>query len=84
MPDVPTIGETIPGFEVSAWTGIGVPKGTPPEIVERLNRDINAGLADAELKKRYADVGAVPLDPHAGARPAPRIASDIAKMAPRW
>ena len=59
LPDVPTMGETIPGFEVTAWDGIGAPQGTPPEIVERLNREINAGLADAALlKSRYADVGA--------------------------
>ena len=61
LPDVPTIGEIIPGFEVTTWNGIGAPKGTPPEIVERLNREINAGLQDAALLKRFADVGAVPI-----------------------
>jgi tripartite-type tricarboxylate transporter receptor subunit TctC len=60
-PEVPTLSETIPGLEIDAWVGIGVPHGTPAEIVSRLNRDINAALADDNLKKRYADVGAVPL-----------------------
>jgi tripartite-type tricarboxylate transporter receptor subunit TctC len=61
LPDVPTVGDTIAGFEVSPWTGIGVPAGTPAEIIERLNRDINASFADPGLIKRYADVGATPL-----------------------
>ena len=61
VPDVPTIAETIPGIEINAGTGIGVPAATPVEIVERLNRDINASLADPALKSRYADVGAVPM-----------------------
>ena len=61
IPDVPAISETIPGLEINAGTGIGVPAKTPPEIVERLNRDINACLADPALKSRYADVGAVPI-----------------------
>jgi tripartite-type tricarboxylate transporter receptor subunit TctC len=80
IPDVPAIGETLAGLEVSAWTGIGVPRGTPAEIVQRLNRDINACLTDAALKARYADVGAVPLlltPAEAGAR----IASDIQRWA---
>jgi tripartite-type tricarboxylate transporter receptor subunit TctC len=61
VPDVPAIGETIPGLEINAGTGIGVPAKTPPEIIERLNRDINASLAEPSLKQRYADVGAVPI-----------------------
>jgi tripartite-type tricarboxylate transporter receptor subunit TctC len=61
IPDVPAISETIPGLGINAGTGIGVPAKTPPEIVERLNRDINACLADPALKSRYADVGAVPI-----------------------
>ena len=58
--------ETIPGFEVSTWSGIGAPTGTPPEIVERLNREINAGLQDAALLKRFADVGGTPIRASAG------------------
>ena len=61
MPDVPTVAETYPGFEVASWVGVGVPTGTPPEIIEHLNRAINAALSDPELKKRYADVGSVPM-----------------------
>ncbi len=61
VPDVPTIGETIPGLEVSTWSGIGVPTGTPAEAIERISRETNAGLADAAVQKRFAEVGAVPL-----------------------
>jgi tripartite-type tricarboxylate transporter receptor subunit TctC len=61
IPNVPAISETIPGLGINAGTGIGAPSKTPPEIVERLNRDINACLADPTLKSRYADVGAVPI-----------------------
>jgi tripartite-type tricarboxylate transporter receptor subunit TctC len=80
LPDVPTMSETIPGFEVSTWTGVGAPRGTPPEIVERLNREINAGLTDDRLKARYAEVGAVPLR-WSPAEFAARIAADIEKWA---
>jgi tripartite-type tricarboxylate transporter receptor subunit TctC len=61
IPDVPTVGETVPGYEVSGWTGIGVPAGTPREIVATLNREINAGLADARIKARLAEVGGRPI-----------------------
>lgn len=59
LPDLPTIRETLPGYEVNSWSGIGVPKGTPADIIARLNREINAGLADPEVLMRLADVGAV-------------------------
>jgi tripartite-type tricarboxylate transporter receptor subunit TctC len=61
LPDVPTLGETISGFEVTPWTALGVPSGTPNAIVERLNREINAGLADPGIKARLAEVGGAPL-----------------------
>jgi len=61
IPDVPTVGETVPGYEVNGWTGIGVPAGTPKEIVATLNREINAGLADARIKARLAEVGGRPI-----------------------
>jgi tripartite-type tricarboxylate transporter receptor subunit TctC len=61
VPDVPAVNETIPGIEIHAGTGIGVPGATPAEIIERLNRDINASLAEPTLKARFADVGAVPI-----------------------
>src|SRR5262249_16864148 len=52
LPNVPTLNEFLPGFEVSAWVGIGVPKSTPPEIVDKLNREINAALADPAITAR--------------------------------
>jgi tripartite-type tricarboxylate transporter receptor subunit TctC len=61
LPDVPTIGETVAGYEAQAWCGLGVPKGTPPEVIDRLNREINAGLADPTIKARLADVATTPL-----------------------
>jgi tripartite-type tricarboxylate transporter receptor subunit TctC len=61
VPDVPTVGGTVPGYEVSGWTGIGVPAGTPAAIVAALNREINAGLADPRIAARLADVGGRPI-----------------------
>jgi len=61
LPDVATAGETLPGFAVQSWTGLGVPRGTPAAIVERLNAEINAGLADPGIKARLAEVGGAPL-----------------------
>jgi tripartite-type tricarboxylate transporter receptor subunit TctC len=58
LPDIPTVGEFVPGYEASYWAGIGAPKATPAEIVEKLNKEINAGLADSKLKARFADLGA--------------------------
>ena len=80
LPDVPTIAESIPGFEVSTWSGIGAPRGTPTDVVERLNREVNAGLADPGIKSRLAEVGATPL-PFTPAGFGARIASDVAKWA---
>ena len=57
LPDLPTVGDFVPGYEASAWYGIGAPRKTPAEIIERLNREANAGLADARLKVRLADLG---------------------------
>jgi tripartite-type tricarboxylate transporter receptor subunit TctC len=61
MPDVPTVGETVEGYEVSGWTGIAVPAGTPAAIVATLNREINAGLSDARIAARLAEVGGRPI-----------------------
>jgi tripartite-type tricarboxylate transporter receptor subunit TctC len=61
LSDVPSVAETVPGFEATAWAGMGAPKGTPPEIIERLNGQINAGLASPAIKARYSDLGIVPL-----------------------
>ena len=61
LPDIPPIGDFVPGFAVTGWLGIGAPKGTPAEIVERLNREVNAALADPVVKARMADLGSEPL-----------------------
>jgi tripartite-type tricarboxylate transporter receptor subunit TctC len=61
LPDVPTVGEFVPGYEASLWQGIGAPKSTPPEIIDRLNKEINAGLADPRFKARLADLGCTPF-----------------------
>jgi tripartite-type tricarboxylate transporter receptor subunit TctC len=58
LPDVPTVGEFVPGYQASGWFGVGAPAKTPVEIVDRLNQEINSGLADAKLKARLADLGA--------------------------
>ena len=57
LPDVPTVAETVPGYEASAFYGVGVPKGTPPEIIDKLNKEINAGLADPKVKARLSELG---------------------------
>jgi tripartite-type tricarboxylate transporter receptor subunit TctC len=58
---LPTVGEFVPGYEVGAWFGVGAPKGTPAEVVDRLNNEINAGLADAKMKARLTDLGGTVL-----------------------
>ena len=61
LPDIPTVGEFVPGYEASAWFGIGAPKNTPAEIIDKLNKEINAGLADPKMKARLADLGGTAL-----------------------
>ena len=61
LPDVPTVGEFVQGYEASGWYGIGAPKNTPAEIVEKLNKEINAGLAAPKMKARLADLGGTGL-----------------------
>lgn len=61
LPDVPAIAEIVPGYEASAWFGASAPKGTPAYAIARLNREINAGLADPQMKARLADLGGVPI-----------------------
>ena len=61
LPDVPTVNEFVPGYEASAWYGIGAPRGTPTEIIDRLNSAINACLAEPVLKARLVDVGGMPF-----------------------
>jgi tripartite-type tricarboxylate transporter receptor subunit TctC len=71
VPDVPTVGEFLPGFEVSDWTGIGVPKNTPAEIVGRLSTEIDAALGNPKMKARLAELGSVPM---------PMSRTDFAKL----
>jgi tripartite-type tricarboxylate transporter receptor subunit TctC len=61
LPDVPTIAETVPGYEARTWAGVGVPKGTPLEIIARLNHEINEGLANPTIKSRLAELGTIPM-----------------------
>src|SRR5262245_12099514 len=61
IPDVPTIGETVPGYEVSIWYGIAAPRGTPSAIVEKLNQAVNAVLADSKLQTRLAELAGEPM-----------------------
>jgi tripartite-type tricarboxylate transporter receptor subunit TctC len=61
LPDIPTIGDFVPGYEASAWYGVGAPKNTPAEIVEKLNKEINAGLSDPTMKARLAELGGIVL-----------------------
>jgi tripartite-type tricarboxylate transporter receptor subunit TctC len=61
LPDVPALGETLPGYEASTWYGIGGPKHTPAEVIERLNKAVNVSLADPKLQARLADLGGMAL-----------------------
>jgi tripartite-type tricarboxylate transporter receptor subunit TctC len=61
LPDVPTVSEFLPGFEAGDWLGVGAPRNTPAEIIERLNKEITAGVADPKIKARFADLGGTPL-----------------------
>ena len=76
LPDIPTVGEFVPGYEASAWFGVGAPKNTPAEIVDKLNKEINAGLADPKIKARLADLGG---DAAARARPPTSASSSPTK-----
>jgi len=59
LPEIPTVGEFLPGFEASAWGGVGAPKKTPADIIDKLNKEINAGLADPKIKAQIANLGAM-------------------------
>jgi len=61
LPDLPTVGEFVQGYEASSWYGVGAPKGTPADIIDKLNKEINAGLADPKIKTRLADLGGTVL-----------------------
>jgi tripartite-type tricarboxylate transporter receptor subunit TctC len=80
LPDLPTVGEFVPGYETSAWYGVGAPKGTPVEVIDRIHREISAGLADPRMKARFADLGGAPM-PMAPAEFAKLIAAETEKWA---
>ncbi len=61
MPDLPTVGETVPGYEATAWFGIGMPKGTPKDIIDKVNAEVNRALADPKMKERLAELGGKPI-----------------------
>jgi tripartite-type tricarboxylate transporter receptor subunit TctC len=61
LPDIPTVGDFVPGYEATAWQGIGAPRNTPIEIIEKLNKEINAALADPKIKARLSDLGNAPM-----------------------
>jgi tripartite-type tricarboxylate transporter receptor subunit TctC len=61
LPDVPTVADTVPGYEASAWFGIGAPKNTPQEIIAKLNKAVNDALADPKMKAKLADLGGLPM-----------------------
>jgi tripartite-type tricarboxylate transporter receptor subunit TctC len=61
LPDIPTVGEFVPGYEASQWNGVEAPKGTPAEIIDKLNKEINAALADSKIKARLGDLGSTVL-----------------------
>jgi tripartite-type tricarboxylate transporter receptor subunit TctC len=71
LPDIPSVGEFLPGYEASSWFGTGAPKNTPAEIVDKLNKEINAGLADPKIKARLAELGGAVL---------PGSAADFGKL----
>ena len=79
LPDIPAIAEFVPGYEAGGWYGIGVPKNVPAEVVDKLNREINASLADAKLKTRFADIGYAT----SGSSPA-EFGSMIAREVEKW
>jgi tripartite-type tricarboxylate transporter receptor subunit TctC len=80
LPDLPTMSDFVPGYESSTWFGVGAPKNTPAEIVDKLNREINAALADPKIKARLADLGATLL-PGSPADFGKLIAEDTEKWA---
>jgi tripartite-type tricarboxylate transporter receptor subunit TctC len=61
LPNVPTVGDTVKGYEATAWFGVGMPKGTPREIVEKVNAEVNRALADPGMQKKLADLGGIPI-----------------------
>jgi tripartite-type tricarboxylate transporter receptor subunit TctC len=81
LPEVPAVGEFVPGYEASGWAGIGAPRDTPAEIIDILNKEINAGLADVKMKARFADLGGYTPFASSPAELRKFIADDVEKWA---
>ena len=81
LPEVPAIGEFVPGYEASGWQGIGAPRDTPPEVIDILNKEINTGLADTKMKARFADLGGYTPFASSPAELRKFIADDVEKWA---
>ena len=79
LPDVPAMNEFVPGYEASGFAGIGAPKGTPPEVIDRLNKEINAGLASPKVKDRIVELGGTVM----GGTPA-EFAKVLAEATEKW
>jgi tripartite-type tricarboxylate transporter receptor subunit TctC len=79
LPDIPTVADFVPGYEASGFAGIGAPKNTPPDIINMLNRELNAGLADSKVKTRIVELGGTV----AGGTPA-EFATIIADATDKW
>jgi tripartite-type tricarboxylate transporter receptor subunit TctC len=79
LPDVPTIDSTVKGYEATAWIGFGAPRGTPPEVIATLNKQLNAAVGDPTIKKRLADLGAAASEPSSPAEFGTFITDNIAK-----
>ena len=79
LPDVPTVGDFVPGYEASGFAGIGVPRNTPAEIIELLNKELNAGLADSKVKGRIVELGGTVL----GGTPA-EFGAIISEATEKW
>jgi tripartite-type tricarboxylate transporter receptor subunit TctC len=79
LPDVPPIADTLPGFETSSFYGVGAPRGTPPAVIDLLNREINAAFADPVIRQRFAELGAIPITGSAS-----RFGDMLATETERW
>jgi tripartite-type tricarboxylate transporter receptor subunit TctC len=77
LPNVPTVGDSVPGYEASGWQGVGAPRNTPAEIIDKLNREISAGLADPKISARIAELGGTYL------RVRPRLSASIYRTKPK-
>src|ERR1043166_4650843 len=81
LPDVPPVGEFLPGYEAAGWIGFGAPRGTPPEIIEKLSKEITAAVADPQIKARLAELGGTVLPKETPADFGAFIAAETEKWA---